>query len=330
MDKKTYLSIRNGLDFSPKPAILLAHIAQDLAIMASVSGLLWGKTIWGYALAQILLACFYFRCFSIMHDAVHGSLAKQTGLNDWLGILYGGLCFLPFTTWKSVHLEHHAWAGNISNDPVMRIVRDFPNKSAFRKKLDTYLWRSWMPYVAALQELLFWTVSVAKILENNIRAHQRVQLAASVLAPLSVAMGLVMGGHALGSALFFLPSIMAYLVMVEIINFPHHLRLPRLTGEGKLNLWEQYRVSRTCIYASWFSRLVTLNFNYHAEHHMFPTLPWHELPKAHSLVMESKPNEYQMCQGHEWIRANRRKDLSEVFAPTKHLGDGAGSPSRAA
>jgi fatty acid desaturase len=121
-----------------------------------------------------------------------------------------------------------------------------------------------------------------------------------------------------------------YLAMVEVINLPHHLRLPRLPGEGKLSLWNQHQVSRTCVYSSWFSSFVLLNFNYHAEHHMFPTLPWYELPKAHALVQKAQPKGYYLCNGHEWIRENRQKNLKEVFAPTEIIEPDFQSGSEAA
>jgi fatty acid desaturase len=143
---------------------------------------------------------------------------------------------------------------------------------------------------------------------------------------------LVAAGHAAGSVFALAPSVIIYLAMVEVINLPHHLRLPRLAGSGeeKLSLWNQYKVSRTCVYSGWFSRLVLLNFNYHAEHHMFPTLPWHELPKAYERVRAAQPEGYQFCEGHEWIRVNRQKDLREVFAPTEILAPENESKPKAA
>ncbi|MGZ3694762.1 MAG: fatty acid desaturase family protein [Bdellovibrionota bacterium] len=320
MDKKTYLEIREKLAFSPRRWALGRQLLEDLAILGCAGAALSTKTIAGFGFAQILLACLYFRAFSMMHDAVHRSVSERPRLNDWLGVIYGGLCFLPFITWRSMHLEHHSWVGNFEKDPVMKMVRGFPQKSALHRQVDTLLWRSWLPYIALLQELVFWTVSAKFIFERSSQYEgKRLELVASLAAPLAIAAAVICGGIFLGGWALMLPSIVIYLAMVEVINLPHHLRMPRLPGDGQLSLWNQYKVSRTCVYSAWFSRFVLLNFNYHAEHHMFPTLPWYELPKAYALVKECEPEGYHLGIGHEWILENRQKNLSVVFAPTEVL-----------
>src|SRR5690606_35780940 len=74
-----------------------------------------------------------------------------------------------------------------------------------------------------------------------------------------------------------LPGLFLYLVMVEVINFPHHLELPQYEGEHKLKVWDQFLISRSCHYPKWFSHFVLNNFNLHAEHHLFPQAPWYML-----------------------------------------------------
>lgn len=315
MNKRDYLAVRNQLDFLPKRRKFLAHVGQDLALLAASMVLLRSGGWPGICAAQALLAIFYFRAFSLMHEAVHGSLWARGGrVNDWIGVIYGGLSFLPYTTWKSIHLDHHKWVGNIEKDPTSKMVREFPGRSSTYKRIASWIWKSWIPYTAFLQEIVFWHVSLKRVLGGEVPKEKRVELLASLVAPL-MALGAVLGiGWYEGSALLLLPSIAMYLVLVEVINFPHHLRLPRLSGDSALGLWDQHKVSRTCVYAPWFSSFVLLNFNYHSEHHLFPNLPWHELPKAYELI-RTEPD-YHFCRSNEWILENRRRELGEVFAPT--------------
>jgi fatty acid desaturase len=37
------------------------------------------------------------------------------------------------------------------------------------------------------------------------------------------------------------------------------------------------------------SRFLYLNMNYHLEHHMFPSVPYRNLPKLHALVRDDLP-----------------------------------------
>ena len=38
-----------------------------------------------------------------------------------------------------------------------------------------------------------------------------------------------------------------------------------------------------------FSRFVYWNMNYHVEHHMFPMVPYHALPRLHALIKDDLP-----------------------------------------
>ena len=46
--------------------------------------------------------------------------------------------------------------------------------------------------------------------------------------------------------------------------------------------------SRTC-YMNPISRWIYWNMNYHVEHHMFPMVPYHALPKLHELIKDDLP-----------------------------------------
>ena len=40
------------------------------------------------------------------------------------------------------------------------------------------------------------------------------------------------------------------------------------------------------------SRFLYWNMNYHIEHHMFPTVPYHALPRLHEVMKEDCPPAY--------------------------------------
>jgi fatty acid desaturase len=171
--------------------------------------------------------------------------------------------------------------------------------------------------MAFLQQVVFWSVSCAYLKSRKIDSSQQPQLLLSLVAPLFFLIILCISGWLLRGSFFAnLPSVLGYLALVEAVNFPHHLGLPRISGERSLMLWQQYKVSRTCIYRSWFCKYVLLNFNYHSEHHMFPSLPWRELPRAYRLVQEMRPSDYNSHNGHVWILQNRRLDLTDVIGST--------------
>jgi fatty acid desaturase len=50
--------------------------------------------------------------------------------------------------------------------------------------------------------------------------------------------------------------------------------------------------SRTC-YMNPVSRFIYWNMNYHCEHHMFPMVPYHQLPKLHEFLKPDLPKPYR-------------------------------------
>lgn len=320
MNKANYLLLRNDLSFSIQSSWIFRQIALDIVFLTSAAGLGWmamkdGFTPVGCGLGVLSVIAFstlYFRAFSAMHEAVHGALHPNRKWNDRFGVIYGVLCFLPFEHWKEIHLLHHQWAGNVDKDPVMKLVKDFNGPPTFLLRMVSAFWKSWFPLVAVLQENLFWTVCVVRyIRDQKSRSFSRF---VSLALPLLVWGGVFAVCGLKSTAAILLPSFLVYLAMVEIVNFPHHLSLPQENGETKLALWDQYQIARSCIYPKWLARHVFLNFNYHAEHHLFPTLSWRYLD-ALSEKLRVELEGYNYCIGNAWILENRRKPIEEVVKP---------------
>ncbi|MGH7117704.1 MAG: fatty acid desaturase family protein [Acetobacteraceae bacterium] len=54
-----------------------------------------------------------------------------------------------------------------------------------------------------------------------------------------------------------------------------------------------HRLNCRTVYMNPFSRFVYWNMNYHVEHHMFPTVPYHALPKLHKEMLADCPKPYR-------------------------------------
>jgi fatty acid desaturase len=50
-----------------------------------------------------------------------------------------------------------------------------------------------------------------------------------------------------------------------------------------------HRLNTRTVYMNPISRWIYWNMNYHVEHHMFPTVPYHALPALHDLVKHDLP-----------------------------------------
>jgi fatty acid desaturase len=53
-----------------------------------------------------------------------------------------------------------------------------------------------------------------------------------------------------------------------------------------------HRLNTRTVHMNPVSRFLYLNMNYHLEHHMFPSVPYHALPKLHALVKDDLPEAF--------------------------------------
>src|SRR5258708_14877782 len=85
-----------------------------------------------------------------------------------------------------------------------------------------------------------------------------------------------------GFALYWVIPLFTWLVMImRVRSIAEHSAL----GDGDA-AYAQTRTTR----AAWLERifLAPKNVNYHLEHHFFPSVPFHRLPKLHALLL-TKP-----------------------------------------
>lgn len=259
---------------------------------------------------SVVVAVLMFRHFAIMHDCVHNAFFGRKKIwNNLLGNVSAIVCFLPFEPWRKVHLEHHYWSGNIDKDPVMALVHAYPKWPKFLKRICTMFWRLWVPVLAVLQYGVFWIVCLQNTFTGKGTWHMRM----SSLAP-PLLWGTLFWIIPNSVVLFtLLPGVTIYLILVEVVNLPHHLELPKLEGEQVLKAREQYLTARSCVYPRWVAEYVTLNFNYHIEHHLFPQEPWHKLDLIAAKLKAALGQAYNTDPLFEWIIKSKKLDLETVI-----------------
>lgn len=319
MDKKIYLSLRNQWREQEVKGQLSRHFFLDATLFIGIA--LWGNfcaqtdALWALVICWPLIAVLMFRNFSMMHEAVHFAAAPTKRFsNAAIGVWCGSLCLLPFEPWKKIHLEHHLWSANIDKDPSMSLVKAFPRWPSWLRAAINFFWRLWLPILACMQYGVFGVHSLA-LLKKNWRSPSYL---ASVIVPL-----LFWGGVlSVASSSFLLgallPGVLLYFLAIEIVNFPHHLELPKLEGEAKDKLWDQHKTARSCLYPRWVSQFIVLNFNYHIEHHLYPRAQWHQLPEIHRQLIQALGENYNTDPQFAWILKNRKRRLEDILADQGH------------
>jgi omega-6 fatty acid desaturase (delta-12 desaturase) len=321
VDRLSYREIRMKFQFSKgKWTTLAIYLLQDFLLMA-LTAAVWNRFSESYLrfAAIPVLSILIFRNFAMMHDAVHNCVSKYRIVNDAMGVWCGAISFLPFESWSVSHLDHHYWSGNLERDPVLMLMRSFPNFPRPLKKVLSFGWRSWLPLIGFAQQVVFWTLSWRQF----VKAPTNARLGISLAAPMAL-WSVVAWFSGIDFVMqIAVPGAVLYLIAVEAVNFPHHMQLASLRSDEHLAAKDQHENARSCVYPKWFARFVTLNFNYHVEHHMFPDAPWYVLDKLQPLVETGLGSSYRKDMNLEWIFRSRKVPIGRLLEnPVRSPRDG--------
>jgi beta-carotene hydroxylase len=182
--------------------------------------------------------------FTVWHEAVHRNASPRPWVNTAVGILGMFPYLTPYFMQRWIHLQHHARL-NERDDPNFVYV-------------DGPFWKIALRYPRALG-------TARALLARDPRARGERLADAASTAAVGLVFALAWRAGALADLLWLwlLPVAIAKLVMDWYINYLPHVGLPA-------HRWHGTRI----LDAGWLTPLV-LGHNYHAIHHLWPTIPWH-------------------------------------------------------
>ncbi len=245
----------------------LLHLAGHGGAIAVTSALvLAGVPGWPLLLpVQGVLLVFL---FTLLHETVHETPFASLRLNRIVGAVAGFVVVVPPLWFRYFHLAHHRHTHDPARDPELAGTRPMTKAR--------YLWH--------LTGLPTWAANLRTLVANAWRvpgdawipgpARRRVTVEArgyllAYAALLTVALGPALWLWVV-PVLLGQPFLRAYL-LAEHTRCPHvadMLENTRTTLTGRL------------------VRFVAWNMPYHAEHHVWPTVPFHRLPALHALLRD--------------------------------------------
>ncbi|WP_425073554.1 fatty acid desaturase family protein [Sagittula sp. S175] len=213
------------------------------------------------------------------HECGHGTAFKTRRYNDWL---YQVACFCMIrnpVTWRWSHTRHHTDTIIVGRDPEIVAMRPPALFAIFLNSFGILdAWHGWgrMLYNAAgkihPEEADFIpeqerpkVIRVARIWTAIYAATIALAVATQSILPL-----MVIG----------LPRLYGAWHMV-LTGLMQHAGLADNVTDHRLN-------TRT-VYINPVSRFIYWNMNYHVEHHMFPMVPYHQLPALHDAIKHDLP-----------------------------------------
>ncbi len=200
----------------------------------------------------------------MMHEASHQLLSKRKSLNRFLGFICGAPALLSLSSYISMHNLHHSKT-HTEHDP------DNIENSA---KGIIPLWLIY--YIVLVIGVPAYIPTVAVVGYRNANRARRRRILVEYVAIAAIMLTIL----ATTPFEYFLKLWLIPLAFATCITNVRGLAENGLTTGGSV-----FTHTRTVL-SNRFVRFMMCNLNYHIEHHLFPGIPWYNLPKAHELMRE--------------------------------------------
>jgi len=261
---------------SDRPGLIRAVIHVGAVIVAGA--LIWAVVVRFGILAALplmivqgVLVAFL---FMPLHECAHKTVFRSRLANVVLGQLCGFLILLPYEYYTLFHWDHHRFTQDPERDPELL--------TAVRTNSDARLAIAYTGVCQVLRRTKLFlghgvrgTVEAPWIAPNKrelvVREARLYALGYAALLLLSIA-----HHTAILLWVWLLPLFIGQLFLRPYLYAEH-------VGCGHArSAFENTRTTRTAAVVRWLA----WNMPYHAEHHAYPSVPFHTLPKLNELVGE--------------------------------------------
>ena len=250
----------------------LIQLAQHFGVMG-VSGYLWATADnWIIKLPALIVYGFSFAVmFAPLHESSHRTAFASNRLNDTVAWIAGLLSFYNSDFYRRYHKWHHRYAQVEGKDPELYD----PKPSNFKEyllELSGFNW--WMGKFTT-----HYRVATGKLEDYfYIAEDARDEVIRSTRLQLAIYASAIAISFICGQPWFFTMWLLPLAVGQPILRYILLAEHTECTNDD--NPLTNTRTTRT-----WFP-FMAWNIPFHAEHHLYPSIPFHALPQAHQQLKE--------------------------------------------
>ncbi|MCA1380435.1 fatty acid desaturase [Bradyrhizobium sp. BRP23] len=234
--------------------------------VSSSWGALWALpliVVQGYVVAFLFMA---------VHETAHKTAFRSRGLNLGVGYLSAFIIGLPYEYYYLFHWDHHRYTQDPERDPEL-IVGVKPTSDT-----QLALAYSGLLQVAGRLRLMLGHAITGKVVVPWIPESKRSTIVAEARAYVALYALL------LALSLWFSSALLLWVWIVPLVIGQFFLR-PYLYAEHTgcdrtRSAFQNTRTTYTGAIVKWFA----WNMPYHVEHHAYPSIPFHALPKLNAIV----------------------------------------------
>jgi Na+-transporting NADH:ubiquinone oxidoreductase subunit F len=216
------------------------------------------------------------------HESGHGTAFKTDWMNNVLYEIASFMVMRESTVWRWSHTRHHSDTIIVGRDPEIAVPRPPNLRAIFRNffglnNIPKYFRNVLLHATGRITPEEKTYLPESEYGKVFVRARIYLLIYAGVIG-LAIHMGSLLPLMFIG-----LPNLYGAWLM-SIYGYTQHAGLAENVLDHRLNC-------RT-VYMNPIHRYLYWNMNYHLEHHMFPLVPYHNLPRLHELVKTDTPTPY--------------------------------------
>lgn len=210
--------------------------------------------------------------FSPLHECIHTTAFSSRRLNDGVAFVCGLVLLLPKEYFRAFHLEHHRSTQDPERDPELAVKKP-------ETRTEYLLHVSGLPYWCDRVTRLF-RHARGKVTEPFIAEHKRGLIVREarlhlVLYAISAAVSVAVQSSML----------MVYWIVPVLLGQPF-LRAFLLAEHTGCAMISDMLVNSRTTHTNFLVKMLTWNMPYHAEHHAWAAVPFHNLPRVHERVRQ--------------------------------------------
>jgi fatty acid desaturase len=251
----------------------LIQLGAHLAVLALTATAITAarQSIW-LAPAMLAHGIVLVFLFSAEHETIHRTAFRSRWMNDATAWVAGLVLLLPPAYFRYFHFAHHRYTQDPERDPELAL----PKPASFAEWLKQVSgWPYWRGQIGLLFAHALGHVTAAYIPDRN---------RAEVIREARIFL-----------AIYLAAAVLSIAVRSDVLLF--YWIIPALLGQPFLRLYlmaehtgcplvaDMLANSRTTL-TNGAVRFIAWNMPYHAEHHAFPSVPFHGLPGMHQLLRD--------------------------------------------
>ena len=213
------------------------------------------------------------------HECGHGSAFRTRWMNDVVYQIASFMIMRNPVTWRWSHTRHHTDTIIVGRDPEIVFMRP-PD-----------LARIFLNFFGIVDTWKAMTTMVMNAF--GVMSEEEKAFVPETEQPKAVFVARVW--FAIYAAVIALAIYTGSILPLMLVGLPrlygawHHVMTGLLQHGGLAENVIDHRLNSRTVYMNPISRFIYWNMNYHVEHHMFPMVPYHALPKLHALIRDDLP-----------------------------------------